>query len=128
MSLGPLMVDIAGTTLSAEDARVLSHPLVGGVVLFTRNYASPPQLGALTAAIRDLRTPQLLIAVDHEGGRVQRFREGFTRLPAARLLGRRFDEDRRDALGLAQSVGWLMAGELRAVGVDFSFAPCIDLD
>jgi beta-N-acetylhexosaminidase len=128
MSLGPLMVDIAGTTLSAEDARVLSHPLVGGVVLFTRNYSSPPQVAALTAAIRDLRTPQLLIAVDHEGGRVQRFREGFTRLPAARLLGRRFDEDRRDALGLAQSVGWLMASELRTVGVDFTFAPCIDLD
>ncbi len=99
MSLGPLMVDIAGTELSAEDVRVLSHPMVGSVLLFTRNYS-----------------------------RVQRFREGFTRLPAARLLGRRFDEDRRDALALAQSVGWLMAGELRAVGVDFSFAPCIDLD
>jgi beta-N-acetylhexosaminidase len=128
MSLGPLMVDIAGTELSAEDVRVLSHPMVGSVLLFTRNYSNPRQAAALTAAIRALRTPHLLIAVDHEGGRVQRFREGFTRLPAARLLGRRFDEDRRDALALAQSVGWLMAGELRAVGVDFSFAPCIDLD
>jgi beta-N-acetylhexosaminidase len=75
-----------------------------------------------------LRSPHLLIAVDHEGGRVQRFREGFTRLPAARLLGRQYDEDRRDGLALAQSVGWLMASELRAVGVDFSFAPCVDLD
>jgi beta-N-acetylhexosaminidase len=128
MSLGPLMVDIAGTELSAEDVRVLSHPMVGSVLLFTRNYSNPQQVAALTAAIRALRTPHLLIAVDHEGGRVQRFREGFTRLPAARLLGRRFDEDRRDALALAQSVGWLMASELRAVGVDFSFAPCIDLD
>ena len=128
MSLGPLMVDIAGTELSADDVRVLSHPMVGSVLLFTRNYSNPRQAAALTAAIRALRTPHLLIAVDHEGGRVQRFREGFTRLPAARLLGRRFDEDRRDALALAQSVGWLMAGELRAVGVDFSFAPCIDLD
>ena len=128
MSLGPLMVDIAGTELSAEDVRVLSHPMVGSVLLFTRNYSNPQQAAALTAAIRALRTPHLLIAVDHEGGRVQRFREGFTRLPAARLLGRRFDEDRRDALALAQSVGWLMASELRAVGVDFSFAPCIDLD
>jgi beta-N-acetylhexosaminidase len=69
-----------------------------------------------------------LIAVDQEGGRVQRFREGFTRLPAMRLLGRRYDEDKRDALGLAQAVGWLMAAELRAVGMDFSFAPCVDLD
>jgi len=128
MNLGPLMVDIAGTELSAEDVRVLSHPMVGSVLLFTRNYSNPRQAAALTAAIRALRTPHLLIAVDHEGGRVQRFREGFTRLPAARLLGRRFDEDRRDALALAQSVGWLMASELRAVGVDFSFAPCIDLD
>lgn len=122
------MVDVAGTELSADDARVLSHPLVGSVLLFTRNYRDPRQLAALTASIRALRTPHLLIAVDHEGGRVQRFREGFTRLPAARLLGRRFEEDRRDALSLAQSVGWLMAAELRAVGVDFSFAPCIDLD
>ena len=128
MSLGPLMVDIAGTELTAGDVRVLTHPLVGSVLLFTRNYQNPEQVTALTAAIRALRTPHLLIAVDHEGGRVQRFREGFTRLPAMRLLGRRYDEDKRDALGLAQSVGWLLAAELRNVGVDFSFAPCIDLD
>jgi beta-N-acetylhexosaminidase len=128
MSLGPLMVDVAGTELTAEDAEVLSHPLVGSVLLFTRNYRNPGQVAELTAAIRALRTPHLLIAVDHEGGRVQRFREGFTRLPAMRLLGRRYDEDKREALALAQSVGWLMAAELRAVGVDFSFAPCVDLD
>jgi len=128
MSLGPLMVDIAGTALSAEDVRVLAHPLVGSVLLFARNYSNPRQVAELTAAIRALRTPHLLIAVDHEGGRVQRFREGFTRLPPARLLGRRFDADRRDGLNLAQSVGWLLASELRAVGVDFSFAPCVDLD
>ncbi len=126
--LGPLMVDIAGTELSAEDTPVLTHPLVGSVLLFTRNYSDPRQIAALTASIRALRSPHLLIAVDHEGGRVQRFREGFTRLPAARLLGRQYDEDRRDGLALAQSVGWLMASELRAVGVDFSFAPCADLD
>jgi beta-N-acetylhexosaminidase len=128
MSLGPLMVDIEGTELSTDDVRVLGHPLVGSVLLFTRNYRDPAQLAALTAAIRAVRTPHLLIVVDHEGGRVQRFREGFTRLPAARLLGRRYDEDRRDGLGLAHSVAWLLAAELRAVGVDFSFAPCIDLD
>ncbi len=128
MSLGPLMVDIAGTELSAEDREVLAHPLVGSVLLFTRNYRSAEQITALSAAIRALRSPHLLIAVDHEGGRVQRFREGFTRLPAARLLGRRFTENRAEGLALTRSVGWLMAGELRAVGIDFSFAPCVDLD
>jgi beta-N-acetylhexosaminidase len=128
MSLGPFMVDIAGTELSADDVRVLSDPLVGSVILFARNYANPRQVADLTAHIRAVRTPHLLIAVDQEGGRVQRFRDGFTRLPALRLLGRVYDEDRRDGLALAQSVGWLMAGELRAVGVDFSFAPCVDLD
>ena len=128
MSLGPLMVDIAGTELSADDVRVLSDPLIGSVILFARNYGNVRQLAELTAAVRALRTPHLLIAVDQEGGRVQRFRDGFTRLPAVRLLGRAYDEDRRGALAFAQSVGWLMAAELRAVGVDFSFAPCVDLD
>jgi beta-N-acetylhexosaminidase len=128
MSLGPLMIDVAGTELTPEDIQVLSHPLVGSVILFSRNYRDVAQVTALTAAIRALRSPPLLIAVDHEGGRVQRFREGFTRLPAARLLGRRYNEDKRDALALAHSTGWLMASELRAVGVDFSFAPCVDLD
>jgi beta-N-acetylhexosaminidase len=101
---------------------------VGSVILFSRNYRDVAQVTALTAAIRAARSPHLLIAVDHEGGRVQRFREGFTRLPPARLLGRRYDEDRRGGLALAHSAGWLMARELRAVGVDFSFAPCVDLD
>ena len=128
MSLGPLMVDVAGMELSPDDAEVLRHPLVGSVLLFSRNYRSPQQVAALTAAIKALRTPQLLIAVDHEGGRVQRFREGFTPLPASHLVGRRFDEDRREALSLAHSIGWLMASELRTVGIDYSFAPCIDLD
>lgn len=128
MSLGPLMIDIDGTELTPEDVRVLSHPLVGSVILFSRNYRDVAQLRALTDAIRGVRSPHLLIAVDHEGGRVQRFRDGFTRLPAARALGRRYDEDRREGLALAQSVGWLMASELRVVGVDFSFAPCVDLD
>ena len=128
MSLGALMVDVAGTELSSEDLDVLRNPLVGSVILFTRNYRDPQQISALCGAIREVRNPPLLIAVDHEGGRVQRFREGFTRLPPVRLLGRRYDEDRRDALRKAHSIGWLMAAELRAVGVDFSFAPCVDLD
>jgi beta-N-acetylhexosaminidase len=128
MSLGPLMVDIAGTELTPEDLQVLSHPLVGSVILFSRNYRDVAQVSSLTAAIRAVRSPALLVAVDHEGGRVQRFRDGFTRLPPARTLGRRYDEDRREGLSLSKAAGWLMASELRAVGVDFSFAPCIDLD
>ncbi len=128
MSLGPLMVDVAGTELNSEDRAVLRHPLVGSVLLFSRNYRCAEQVKSLTDAIRAVRSPQLLIAVDHEGGRVQRFRDGFTRLPSARSLGRRFGEDRHDALNLTRSISWLMASELRAVGVDFSFAPCVDLD
>jgi beta-N-acetylhexosaminidase len=122
------MVDVEGASLSADDARVLCHPLVGSVLLYTRNYRNPKQISELCEAIRALRTPHLLIATDHEGGRVQRFREGFTALPAARLIGRRFDEDRQEGLRCAHWVGWLLAAELRAVGVDFSFAPCVDLD
>jgi beta-N-acetylhexosaminidase len=128
MSLGPLMVDVAGTELTPEDAELLRRPLVGSVILFTRNYRNPQQLAALCGAIKALRSPQLLIAVDHEGGRVQRFREGFTRLPPARVFGRKFDTDKREGLRAAHLGGWLMAAELRAVGVDFSFAPCVDLD
>ena len=128
MTLGPLMVDVEGAFLSPDDVDVLSHPLVGSVLLYTRNYRNPKQITELCAAIRSVRTPHLLIATDHEGGRVQRFREGFTALPAARLIGRRFDEDRQEGLRCAHSVGWLLAAELRAVGVDFSFAPCVDLD
>lgn len=128
MTLGPLMIDVAGTSLDSEDREVLSHPLIGSVILFTRNYRDPAQLAALTAQIRELRTPALLIGVDHEGGRVQRFRGGFTALPSARALGRGLTEDRRGTLALTHAAGWLMASELRAVGVDFSFAPCVDLD
>jgi beta-N-acetylhexosaminidase len=122
------MVDIAGTELTSEDLEILRNPQVGSVILFTRNYRDPQQISALCDAIRGVRSPPLLIAVDHEGGRVQRFRDGFTRLPPVHILGRRYDEDRRDAARKAHSLGWLMAAELRAVGVDFSFAPCVDLD
>jgi beta-N-acetylhexosaminidase len=128
VTLGPLMVDVEGAFLSPDDVDVLSHPLVGSVLLYTRNYRNPKQISELCAAIRAVRTPHLLIATDHEGGRVQRFREGFTALPAARLIGRRFDEDRQEGLRCAHSVGWLLATELRAVGVDFSLTPCVDLD
>ena len=93
LPLGPLMIDIAGTALTDLDRERLCHPLVGGIILFTRNFADLGQLSALTAEIHALRTPQLLIAVDHEGGRVQRFREGFTRLPSMATLGKCWNED-----------------------------------
>ena len=128
MSLGPLMVDIAGTTLSAEDKDVLRHPLVGGVILFTRNYADLAQLEALVESIHGLQEPPLLVAVDQEGGRVQRFRTGFTELPPARLFGRIYDQEPKEACRVAELGAWLMAAELRAVGVDLSFAPVVDLD
>jgi beta-N-acetylhexosaminidase len=128
MSLGSLMIDIEGTNLSAEDYRLLKHPLIGGVILFTRNYQSPEQLQALTREIHAIRQPPLLIAVDHEGGRVQRFRAGFTAVPAARQFGQVYQESPQKAMAAAQQIGWLLASELRAVGVDFSFTPVLDLD
>ena len=128
MSLGPIMLDIEGTQLSADDKKRLQHPLTGGVILFTRNYTSLRQLTELTAGIHALRTPPLLIAVDHEGGRVQRFREDFTRLPAMRELGRIWDEHPGRARHLAQQTGYVLAAELRACGVDLSFTPVLDVD
>ena len=128
MTLGPLMVDVAGKTLTPEDRDLLRHPLVGSVILFTRNYEGPDQLAALVADIRGLRSPPLLVAVDHEGGRVQRFRTGFSVIPPARRIGLEFDLDQKQGLSLARAMGWLMAAELRAFGIDFSFAPCVDLD
>jgi beta-N-acetylhexosaminidase len=128
MTLGPVMLDIEGLALTAEDRELLRHPNVGGVILFARNYESPEQLARLTGEIHALRRPELVVAVDQEGGRVQRFREGFTRLPPMHLLGRRYDLERDHALQLAETCGWLMAAELRAAGVDLSFAPVLDLD
>lgn len=128
MSIGPVMLDVAGTELTTEDEVRLQHPLVGGVILFARNYQSPRQLTELTAAIHEQRSPPLLIAVDHEGGRVQRFREGFTRIPAMRELGKIWDEHPRRARHLAQQAGYVLATELRACGVDFSFTPVLDVD
>lgn len=128
MSLGPLMVDIAGTTLEPEDRDVLTHPAVGGLILFSRNYESPEQIKTLVAAVHALRAPRLLIAVDQEGGRVQRFRDGFTRLPAANLAGQIYDRSHPEGLRYVELAAWVMAAELRAVDVDISFAPVLDLD
>jgi beta-N-acetylhexosaminidase len=128
LPLGPLMLDVAGTGLTADDRRRLTHPLTGGVVLFTRNYSDPGQLLALTAEIHALRNPPLIVAVDHEGGRVQRFRDGFTAIPAMRELGRVWDTDPQHARQLATDAGFVLAAELRAHGVDLTFAPVLDVD
>lgn len=125
--LGPLMIDLEGLELSAEDRALLRHPLIGGVILFARNYAEPRQLAQLTEEIHALREPRLLVAVDQEGGRVQRFRHEFVELPALAVLGEIYDRDPDMALALAADCAWLMASELRSVGVDFSFAPVLDL-
>ncbi|HUW98944.1 MAG TPA: beta-N-acetylhexosaminidase [Acidiferrobacter sp.] len=127
MSLGPVMMDLAGTTLSAAERKWLKDPLVGGVILFTRNYEDPEQLRALTSEIHDLREPPLIIAVDHEGGRVQRFRAGFTPLPSCGQIGGLYAEDRSQARLLARSAGLVMAAELLVLGVDMSFAPVLDI-
>ena len=128
MTLGPLMIDVAGLELSGEEQELLRHPLVGGVILFARNYVNSEQLTALSGAIHAARSPPLIIAVDQEGGRIQRFKSGFSVLPAARRLGHEFSIAPGAGLELARRLGWLMAAELRAHGVDLSFAPCVDLD
>lgn len=128
LPLGPLMIDIAGTELTELDRERLCHPLVGGMILFSRNYVNSEQLTRLCADIHGLRTPALPIAVDHEGGRVQRFRDGFTTLPAMRRLGEWWDAEPEAALAAARDIGYVLASELRARGVDLSFAPVLDLD
>lgn len=138
MSLhAPLIIDIAGHRLTAVDRKRLKHPLVGGLILFARNWDDRAQLSALCADIKSLRS-DLLICVDHEGGRVQRFRtDGFTHLPPMRALGELWM--RADAAGcaghhalqatdIATAAGYVLASELRACGVDFSFTPVLDLD
>jgi beta-N-acetylhexosaminidase len=127
-ALGPVVADVAGTSLGPEDRERLSHPLVGGVILFARNFESAAQVRALCAEIRALRSPPLLVCVDHEGGRVQRFREGFTAIPPMRELGRLWERDVLGACRRATEIGQTIGRELRAVGVDLSFTPVLDLD
>lgn len=125
---GPVIVDVEGHRLSRAERKRLQHPLVGGVILFARNYQSPRQLRALTDEIHAVRHPRLLVAADQEGGRVQRFREGFTAIPAMRTLGELWDTDVLGACRRATEIGQQMGRELRDAGVDLSFAPVLDLD
>lgn len=128
MSLGPIMLDLDSVTMSPEEKEMLKHPLVGGVILFTRNFSSVEQVTLLVKEIHELREPKLLVAVDHEGGRVQRFRDGFSSLPAVGHFGEIYKHNPKRAHLLSETAGWLMAAELRAIGVDFSFAPVLDID
>jgi beta-N-acetylhexosaminidase len=125
--LGPVMLDLQGLSLTPDEKDKLTHPAAGGLILFSRNYESPQQLMNLVGEIRAAR-PEILIAVDHEGGRVQRFREGFTRLPPAARYRETADGQPEISEVAAESAGWLMAAELRSVDIDFSFAPVLDVD
>lgn len=127
MSLGPIMMDVSGLRLTDTEKTQLLKPSIGGVILFARNYESRAQVQALIAEIRQVRD-ELLIAVDHEGGRVQRFRTGFTHLPAMAALGKVYDQDPALAKQQALACGVVLAYELLEIGVDFSFAPVLDLD
>lgn len=127
MFFGPVMLDLEATVLSTAERELLAHPRVGGVIFFARNYESPAQIRALVEAIRAIK-PEILIAVDQEGGRVQRFREGFTRIPAMQQFLPLYRKNAQATLSLVQNAAWLMATELLAVGVDISFAPVLDVD
>jgi len=127
MSLGPVMLDVAGLELDDEDRKRLNHEQVGGVILFSRNYQSPQQLKSLIDDIHAIRSPRLVVAVDQEGGRVQRFREGFQSLPAMARLGELYDKDAGTAIRHAETFAWIMASELLHYGVDLSFSPVLDL-
>lgn len=126
---GAIMADVTAYTLSDDDKQRLLDPAVGGVILFRRNFQNVAQLKSLCQEIKELRKPELIIAVDHEGGRVQRFIDGFTRLPAMGVLGEIWDEQGADiAQNHAEQIGWVLATELAACGVDLSFTPVLDLD
>lgn len=124
MLLGPVMGDVEGLELTDADVKRLMHPLMGGVILFARNYANPAQLIKLTASIRALRSPHLMIVVDHEGGRVQRFREGFTIVPPMCKLGERYQTNQADAKKRAHDVGVVIGTEMVAHGLDFFVRAC----
>ena len=127
MARGNVLVDVSGLCLSNDDRERLRQPATGGVVLFAENFQTREQLSALVAEIQAIRSPRLFVAVDQEGGRVQRFREEFVRLPAARRFGDIYDSDPEHGQRLAEIGGWVMASEVRAIGIDTSFAPVFDV-
>ena len=135
MHFSPMMFDLMGTELTEEERELIQHPMIGGVILFSRNYHSVDQVTQLVKEIRNIsegkgkdKAKSLLIAVDHEGGRVQRFRNEFTELPAVATLGKLYAKDKMKALNTSRLHGWLMASEVKSVGIDFSFSPVLDLD
>jgi beta-N-acetylhexosaminidase len=128
MKLGSVMLDVEALELTAQDKDLLLHPQCGGVIFFARNFANHEQVKHLADSVRALRNPELLIAVDQEGGRVQRFRNGFFALPPLGEIGELFQQDPEKALQQAECFAWLMASECLAVGIDFSFAPVLDLN
>lgn len=126
--MGPIILDLNGLVLSSEEREILKHPQVGGIIFFAHNYESPEQLADLILQIRNSSKQRLLLTVDQEGGRVQRFLSGFTRLPALGRIGLLYERNPSQATQLAELHGWLMASELLALGIDLSFAPLLDLD
>lgn len=128
MALGPVLIGIPGTELDAPSREQLLHPAVGGVVLFSRNFVNAGQLQELVSGIHQCRSPRLLVAIDQEGGRVQRLREGFTALPPLGVLGQLWQKDQATAADFAYRHGRVMAGEMLSLGIDLSFAPVLDLD
>src|SRR5262245_62090790 len=125
---GVVVVDVVGTVLTEQDLARIRHPAAGAAILFSRNFENSEQLTALCDDIKRQREPELPICVDHEGGRVQRFKEGFTLIPPMRHLGKMWDRDREKGRELATSIGYIIASELGDQGLDFSFAPVLDLD
>ena len=128
MNLGKLIVDIDGITLSSNDYDVLTHPNIGGVILFSRNFISIQQVKRLISDIKSIRSPSLIIYVDQEGQKVQRFRDGLTDLPSVSLLGKKYKADPDDAMELSRNLGWLINYELSTLGVDVNTTPVLDID
>lgn len=127
MALGSVMLDLKGTQLDQVEKEILQHPNVGGLIYFSRNFEDVEQIADLSRQVREVR-PDILIAVDHEGGRVQRFRKGFTHIPAMASLGELYQSKPEEAYDSAHKLAWLLASEVQAVGIDISFAPVLDVD